>query len=141
MSDLEPSPTTEKVFNPELFRKKINQVLAGEHNWQDDDEPANYDALFMDGKEPFFNNIWNKKRGLGLGYIIFHDFLKRVGEGNTFSSTDMTSDGEKLFQKAVKAGLIEQVSERAGLHRVTRWKVVGNPISNLEKIRNDLDNQ
>lgn len=37
--------------------------------------------------------------------------------------------------KAIEDGLIEKVSEPFGLQRLTRWKVVDDPIKNLEKIR------
>jgi hypothetical protein len=95
---------------------------------------ANYDADFS-GDEPCFINIWNKQKGYGFGYIVFNDFLRRVGVGKTFLSTDFTQDGLDLFQKSINDGLIKKVSEPFGLHRLIRWEVVGDPVKNLEKIR------
>jgi len=127
-----------KIFNPVLISKKIEEVLGSTHDYLDDSEGVNYDAIFTQDQEPFFNNIWNRSRSAGLGYIVFHDFLIKVSEGSVFSATDMTPEGQKLFQKAVSDGLIEQVPDSTGFHRATRWKVVSDPRLNLEKIRSGL---
>ncbi|MCX6735897.1 MAG: hypothetical protein NTZ13_02340 [Candidatus Parcubacteria bacterium] len=102
------------------------------------DTMADYDADFS-GSEPLFINIWNKKPGSGLGYVVFHDFLRRVGTGKTFLSTDFTGPGVSLFKKASNAGLIKQVSEPTGLQRLTKWEVTGDPVANMEKMRDSCN--
>ena len=121
-------------FTDEQIRVIIQDVIDDKFELFDSDTMANYDADFF-GEEPFFINIWNKQRGYGFGYIVFHDFLRKVGEGKTFLSTDFTDEGAALFQKAVKDKLIEKISEPLGLQRLTRWKVAKDPIKNLEKIK------
>lgn len=91
-----------------------------------DIELADYDADFS-GKIPFFINIWSKESGCGYGFNVFLHFLQRVGKENEFNSTDFTESGNALFQKAIKEGLIAQVSGPSGLQRLTRWKVIQDP--------------
>ena len=122
-------------IDTETMKAIIQDVIDNEYNLFDVETMADYDADFS-GEEPYFINIWSKKRGYGFGYIVFHDFLRRVGTGNTFVSTDFTEEGMHLFQKAVNDGLIEKISEPAGLQRLTRWKVIADPVENLEKIKN-----
>ncbi|MCD6109217.1 hypothetical protein J7J83_00420 [bacterium] len=129
----EPSQTLEKIGSDQI-ESIVQDVIDGNYKLFDVETMANYDADFS-GDEPYFINIWNKQKGYGFGYIIFHDFLRRVGTGKTFLSTDFTEDGANLFQKAVNDGLIKKVSEPFGLQRLTRWKVVSDPIKNLEKIK------
>jgi len=95
---------------------------------------ADYSADF-NGSEPFFLNIWSKVPNYGFGFIVFHDFLRRVGFNKTFISTDFTPAGIKLFKKAQEAGLIEQVEVPANLGRYTRWKVVNDPNVSLESLK------
>jgi len=113
-------------------RNLIHEILAGTHDYMNDDTPANYDALFRDDQEPYFLNIWNKENNKGLGYIVFHDFLIHIGVGSTFTSTDFTPGGKKLFQKAVDEGLIEQISSPQGFANQSRWKVLKDPKTNLQ---------
>lgn len=112
----------------------IQDVIDGKFSLFNVETMADYDADFS-GESPLFINIWRKKEGYGFGYIVFHDFLRRVGVQKTFLSTDFTEEGTNLFQKAVDDGLIEKISEPFGLQRLTRWKVVGDPVKNLERIR------
>lgn len=123
-------------FNRARYLQKIDDVISGRHNYLDDNEAANYDAMFDYGPEPIFNNIWNRERGSGIGYIVFHDFLIKVGVGNTFVSTDFTGPGNKLVQKAVSDGIIEFVENTSHLAYKTRWKVISDPKVNLERIKN-----
>ncbi len=125
-------------FDKEQLRNIIQDVIAGTFALFDADTMANYDADFS-GNEPFFINIWNKQSGYSFGYIVFHDFLRRVGKQKTFLSSDFTEAGGKLFKQAVDDGLIVKVSEPLGLLRQTRWQVVGDPVENLSKIKNKLD--
>ena len=129
--------TISKDFNADLFRSQIEEIIAGTHNYLDDEKLANYDTIFREGQEPYFINIWNRKEGSGLGYIVFHNFLLKVGQDNTFSSTNFTDDGKKLFQKAIDDGLIKQTSEKPDVGGITRWKVIGDSINNLDKIKNE----
>ena len=129
----EPSQPPEKI-STEQMKDIIQDVIDNAYSLFDVETMANYDADFS-GEEPYFINIWAKQGGYGFGYIVFHDFLRRVGIQKTFLSTDFTQEGSNLFQKAVKDGLIEKVSEPFGLQRLTRWKVVDDPVKNLEKIR------
>lgn len=123
-----------EVIDKEQMRAIVQDVIDGNYSLFDVETMANYDADFS-GEEPYFINILSKQEGYGFGYLVFHDFLRRVGLQKTFLSTDFTEDGSNLFQKAVADGLIEKVSEPFGLQRLTRWKVVGDPVKNLEKIR------
>lgn len=121
----------------ERMRAIIQDVIDNKYNVFDVNTMANYDADFS-GPEPWFINIWNKQPGYGFGYIVFHDFLRRVGSGKTFLATDFTEGkggGQELFQKAINDGLIKKISEPFGLHRLTRWVVVGDPLQNLERMR------
>lgn len=127
------SPVSEKI-SPEQMKLIVQDVIDSKYELFDVKTMANYDADFS-GDEPCFINIWNKQKGYGFGYIVFHDFLRRVGVGETFLSTDFTIDGSNLFQKAVNDGLIKKVSEPFGLQRLTRWEVVSDPVKNLEKIK------
>ncbi len=135
MHDSEHStPPNQETISAERKRAIIQDVIDNTFTLFDADTMANYDADFS-GAEPYFINIWNKQTGHGFGYIVFHDFLRRVGKEKTFLSTDFTTEGAKLFKKAVDDGLVEKVSEPFGLKRLTRWKVIGDPIQHLEKIR------
>lgn len=109
----------------------IEDVIEGKFEKFDPASVADYDADFS-GSEPYFINIWSKRKG--MGYVVFHDFLRRVGIGNSFVASDFTGPGLHLFEKASAAGAIRQVSEKSGFDRRTRWEVLGDPISNLEKI-------
>lgn len=129
----ESSHPPEKI-SAEQRRAIIQDVIDGAYSLFDVETMANYDADFS-GEEPYFINIWNKQSGYGFGYIVFHDFLRRVGVQKTFLSTDFTKEGSDLFQRAVSDGLIENVSEPFGLRRLTRWKVIGDPVKNLERMR------
>jgi hypothetical protein len=129
----EPSQSPEKI-SPEQIKAIVQDVIDGTYSLFDVETMANYDADFS-GDEPYFINIWNKQKGYGFGYIVFHDFLRRVGRGKTFLSTDFTQEGSNLFQKAVNDGLIKKISEPFGLERLTRWEVVSDPTKNLEIIR------
>jgi len=129
----EPSQASEKISSDQI-KLIIQDVIDGEYELFDAETMANYDADFS-GEEPYFINIWNKQKGYGFGYIVFHDFLRRVGIGKTFLSTDFTQEGSNLFQKAINDGLVKKVSEPFGLQRLTRWEVVSDPVKNLEKIR------
>lgn len=133
-----PSKKSQEASSRDFVRKHIDAVIAGTHDYLNDEVPANYDAVFQEGAEPYFLNIWNRKKGSGLGYVVFHDFLIRVGSGKTFSSTDFTEDGEKLFQKAARDGLIRQLSGPSGITRASHWKVIGDPKSHLETLRDAL---
>lgn len=127
--------TNEDEISSEKMRDIIQDVIDDKFEVFDVESMASYDAIFSEGNEPYFLNIWTIKTGYGFGYIVFHNFLRRVGSGNTFVTTDFTDSGKRLFQKAVNDGLIQQVSEQFGLQRLTRWKVVGDPVNNLLKIR------
>ena len=122
-------------ISSEKMRAIIQDVIDDKFEVFDVETMASYDAIFSEESEPYFLNIWTIKAGYGFGYIVFHNFLRRVGIGNTFIATDFTDSGKRLFQKAVNDGLIQQVSEQFGVARNTRWQVVGDPIENLVKIR------
>jgi hypothetical protein len=124
----------EKEIDSDNMKAIIQDVIDNKYLLFDPETMANYSADFS-GPEPLFINIHNEIKGSGFGYIIFHDFLRRVGTGKIFFATDFTAPGSKLFQKAIDDGLIEKVSEASGLHRLTKWKVIGDPVKNLEKIR------
>jgi hypothetical protein len=131
----EPSqPSSPEKISKEQLKAIIQDVIDGTYSLFDVETMANYDADFS-GEEPFFVNIWSKQKGYGFGYIIFHDFLRRVGVERTFLSTDFTQEGSNLFQKAVNDGLIKKIAEPFGLQRLTRWKVISDPVKNLEKTR------
>ena len=127
----------EKKKDIEKIRSQmIGDILAGKHNFEDNSKLANYHAIFEENKEPYLINIWSLNNG--LGYVIFHDFLIKVGQGHIFSSTDFEPAGEKLFQKAINDGLIEQFSEKSGMSNITRWKVIGDPKENLKRLKEEL---
>lgn len=128
------SPQASEKISPDQIKSIVQDVIDERYEIFDVETMANYDADFS-GDEPYFINIWNKQKGYGFGYIVFHDFLRRVGIEKTFLSTDFTQEGSNLFQKAVNEGLIKKVSEAFGLQRLTRWKVTGDPVKNLERIR------
>lgn len=130
----EPPYIPEKI-SPDQIKLIIQDVIDEKYELFDVETMANYDADFS-GDEPYFINIWNKQKGCGFGYIVFHDFLRRVGIGKTFLSTNFTQEGSNLFQKAANDGLIQKISKPYGLQRLTRWKVVNDPAENLERIRN-----
>ncbi len=131
------STNPEEEISPEQIRAIIQDVIDGAYKLFDVKTMADYDAEFS-GEEPLFINIWNKKEGHNFGYIVFHDFLRKVGQDNTFLSTDLTSPGKKLFEKAIQDSLIEKMTENIGLHRMTRYKVINDPNKNLEKIKNQI---
>lgn len=122
------------AIDKEQMRAIIQDVIDGTYALFDVETMANYDADFR-GEEPLFISILAKQEGHNFGYIIFHDFLRRVGVKKTFLSTDFTEVGSNLFEKAVRDGLIEKISKPFGLQRLTRWRVIGDPVKNLEKIR------
>lgn len=126
-------------LSKETFNMKsvIQDVIDGKFDIFNVKTMADYDADFR-GEEPYFINIWNKEEGFGFGYIVFHDFLRRVGVGKTFTSTNFTEGGTILFQKAVTDGLIEKTSEKSGLQQFTRWKVIGDPITHLTKMKESI---
>ncbi len=127
----------EGAFSKDEMKNILQDVIDNKFEVFDSEKMADYDADFSGG-EPFFINIRSKQSGFGFGYIVFHDFLRRVGEGKTFISTDFTDAGKNLFQKAVRDGLIEKQSEPFGLNRLTRWKVTNDPVKNLEKMKDFL---
>ncbi|HUT22194.1 MAG TPA: hypothetical protein VMX18_02155 [Candidatus Bipolaricaulota bacterium] len=129
---LETSGALEKI-SAEKMKTIIQDVIDDNFSVFDNETMADYDADFS-GEEPCLINIWAKRKGYGFGYLVFHDFLRRVGLQKTFLSTDFTEEGSNLFQKAMSDGLIEKVSEPSGLQRLTRWKVINDPIQNLGKI-------
>ena len=132
-----PTPDA-KPFNKERVVSLIDAILERRHNYLDNGCPANYDADFQEGQEPYFLNIWNREPGSGLGYVVFHDFLIYVGQNENFFSTNFTPAGNKLFTKAVEDGLIQQLHAPQGLANTSCWKVVGDPRANLEKIKTQL---
>ena len=91
----EPSQEPEKI-SPDKIKLIVQDVIDGKYELFDVETMANYDADFS-GEEPHFINIWNKQKGYGFGYIVFHDFLGRVGVGKTFLSTDFTQEGSNLL--------------------------------------------
>lgn len=129
----ESSQLPEKI-NSEQLKSIVQDVIDSKYKLFDITSMADYDADFS-GEEPYFINIWNKRKGYGFGYIVFHDFLRRVGIGETFLSTDFTQEGLNLFEKAIDDGLVERVSGQFGVQRLTRWKVISDPERNLKKIR------
>lgn len=133
IESIETSP--EEEITPDKMKSILQDVIDDRFEVFDVETMASYDAIFSEGAEPYFLNIWTIKSGYGFGYIVFHNFLRRVGTGDTFVTTDFTDSGRRLFQKAVNDGLIQQVSEQFGLERKTRWQVVGDPVDNLVKIR------
>lgn len=114
-------------------RELIQDVLDGAFQKFDVHTMADYDAVFSDD-EPYFINIWTHQAGKGYGYIVFHDFLRRVGVDHTFVSSDFTEPGNKLFDKAQQDGLIVKVDGPFGLQRYTRWKVVSDPTEHLKEL-------
>jgi len=132
-------PMRESFESPEVISKDhmnkiIQDIIDGRFEVFDTESMADFDADFS-GEEPLFINIWSVKRGYGFGYLVFHEFLRKVGLQKSFLSTDFTPDGERCFEKAVKDGLIEKTSEPFGLHRLTRWKVIGDPVQHLHTLK------
>lgn len=121
-------------ISKERLNAIIQDVIEGKFEIFDIESMADFDADFR-GQEPLFINIWSLRKGHGFGYLIFHEFLRRVGEKKTFISTDFTPDGAHCFERAVKDGLIQKISEPFGLHRLTRWMVVGDPIQHLHTLK------
>jgi hypothetical protein len=118
----------------------IADILSGRHDTENLRKLANYDADFRTKEEPIFINIWSTKKGYNLGYIVFHDFLIKIGQNKTFSSTDFEPAGIKMFKKAQEAGLIKQISKPEGVSNITRWEIIGDPKKNLEKLQKEFDN-
>lgn len=114
----------------------INGILDGSYNGFNSQE-ANYDAEFTNGQMPYFLMIHSSVKG--LGYILFHDFLNRVGSGNEFISTDFTSSGKSLFDKATKDGLIQNLGVEQAIGNITKWKVVGDPMYHLKSMLPQLN--
>ena len=135
--NLKPDQLNTNSFDKEKMKSILQDVIDGKFDLFNVETMANYDAEFS-GEEPYFINIWNKQKDHGFGYVVFHDFLHRVGIGKTFNSTNFTDDGKKLFDKAVSDGLIEKMSEPFGLQNLTKWKVVGDSIAHLKKIKDLL---
>ena len=129
-------PETARIVDKKQMKSIIQDLLDGTFRLFDTETMADYDADFS-GAEPYIINIWNKQPGSGFGYLVFHDFLRRVGLNKTFVSSDFTEPGDKLFQKAVTDGLIKKISEPFGLQRMTRWQVVGDPAQNLKRLRDN----
>jgi len=132
----DPSPKKE-MANSEKMKDVIQDVIDGTFFLFNTETMADYDADFRE-EEPYFIHIWNKERGKGFGYLVFHDFLRRVGVEKTFVSTDFTGDGRKLFEKAVQDGLITKEPHFVSLQRLTRWKVVGDPVEHLRRMKDSL---
>ena len=133
------SEQPELKFSKEQMKDIIQDVIDRRFIIFNLETMADYDADFSE-EEPLFLNIRSKKKRHGFGYIIFHHFLREVGIGRTFLSTDFTEEGEKLFKKAKYDGLIEKISDKPiGLHRLSRWKVLGDPVVNLEKLKNKYE--
>ena len=129
------TPEKEKtVFTKEQMTNIIQDVIDAKYEIFDIDKMANYSADFNEN-EPYLINIWSVQAGFGFGYIVLHDFLKRVEINNTFLSTDTTDNGKKLMKKAEDVGLIEKIESNLGLARLTRWKLIGNPDDNLKEIK------
>lgn len=131
----EPTIDDTEVISADNMKDIIQDVIDDKFEIFDVETMASYDAIFSEGHEPYFLNIWIVKPGYGFGYIVLHNFLRRVGIGNTFVTTDFTPPGKRLFQKAINDGLIQQVSEQFGPQRLTKWEVFGDPVENLEQIR------
>jgi hypothetical protein len=127
----------EQKFTHDQMRAIIQDIIDAKYTLFNVNSMANYDAQFGD-HEPMFLNIWNIQKGYQFGYLVFHDFLRRVGIGKTFLSTDFTPEGAALFEKAVADGLIKKTSEAFGIQRLTRWELIEDPIKNLERIKNKI---
>jgi hypothetical protein len=127
---------TEEI-SAERMKAIVQDVIDDKYLLFDAKTMADYDADFS-GAEPLFINIWNKQPGHEFGYLVFHDFLRRVGMQKTFLITDFTDQGRELFKKAVADGLIEKISKPFGLHNLTQWMIIGDPTKNLEKIRDKI---
>lgn len=127
-------------YTPSELVNIIQDVIDDEFETFDIETMANYFADFYDNPEylPSFLNIVSYTPGFGFGYIVFHDFLRRVGFGNTFSSTAMTDEGRHLFEKAQRDGLIEYEKKDEGIVDRTIWRVTSNPITNLERIKEQI---
>lgn len=112
----------------------IEDVISNQFQLFDTKTMADYDAEFS-GELPYLINIWTKQEGKGYGYIILHDFFRRVGVGNSFFATDFTGSGAHLFEKAIKDGVIQKEPQSTNLLNITRWKVVAGPLENLKKLK------
>ena len=138
MSEIKESmPIREQHFSPDQMKDIIQDIIDAKYTLFNVKTMANYDAQFGD-HEPLFLNIWNIQKGYQFGYLVFHDFLRRVEVGKTFLSTDFTPEGAALFEKAVADGLIKKTSEAFGIQRLTRWELIDDPIKNLERIKNKI---
>ena len=112
-----------------------SDIISGKSKPWQDEHPAYYDADFgQPGEIPYFNMIFSKVRG--LGFIAFLDFLRHVGSGNIFTSSDFTPAGKTLFEKAVSKGLLTQMKAQSGLGRKTEWKVLADTKPLLQQIAN-----
>lgn len=132
-------PKTEWAAEQKEFLKRVIQdVIAEKFEIFNVDTMANYDADFS-GETPFFINIIAKQKGFGYGHIVFHDFLRRVGLGKTFLSTDFTDDGKRLFTRCERDGLIKKIEDPKGINRLSKWEVTQDPNENLRKMIESLN--
>jgi hypothetical protein len=126
---------------PEEMIKIIEDVINEEYVLFKTETMADYSADFPEEGEPFLYNIWAKEeyKELGLGYIVFHDFLRKAGVNKTFNSTALTESGAKMFAKAVETNLIEKVSN--GPFNFSKWKVTKDPEDSLRKIQESWEDK
>lgn len=115
----------------ELAQKIINNTVK-QHSSCIDEPTVMYDAIW--GNIPYFINIRSSLPGKGLGWIAFLDFLSKVNVDHKFISTDFTTAGQKMFQKAVSMNLIKQEKLESNLGNKTLWLVVANAYSAIEQI-------
>jgi len=125
-----PQETLNSQNHPGVFQllDESGNVLA----WYDAEFPNNPNLM------PRSLNRGTDFPGNNYGYVLFHDFLSRVGVGNEFLSTDLTEGGENLYQKAIDDGLIEKISDPQGIDRYYKWRVIADPIENLQRKMNQL---
>lgn len=129
--------SSQELFTPEHVKLILDDVISGEFGVFNCESMADYSADFQHG-EPIFLNIWTHISGYGFGYIVFHDFLRRVGKNNTFLSTDLTDAGMILFKKAQDHGLIQKIEIAPNIGRYSRWKVIGDINQNLIRMKDQL---
>ncbi len=98
---------------------------------------AHYQALFWPDEPPFIMSIWSNVSGHNLGYVLFHDFLMRVGAGNCFYASPTTEKGEHLLRKAIADNLIRKEADpQKKWEHATYWRVMRDPV---EKLRLKLE--